>query len=251
MARKLVIGNWKLNGGRASNRALVASIAARWTPGLGATWVICPPFPYLPEIEALLLGSGIAWGAQDVSDEVSGAFTGEVSASMLMEFACRYAIVGHSERRQRWHESSERVAQKAVRALDAGLTPVICVGESLEEREAGDTLEILKNQIRPVLSRVSVHRLSELVFAYEPVWAIGTGRHATAAQVGEVHAFLRTLLATADMAAAADVPLLYGGSVKPANASEYRAIDDVDGVLVGGASLVAKDFVEIAQIFSA
>jgi triosephosphate isomerase len=238
-----------LNGALATNQALIEGLARAWNPSVTSTWVVCPPFPYLPQVSGLLSGTGIQWGAQDVSNEKSGAFTGEVAASMLVEFGCRYALVGHSERRARWAESSDRVAQKTHAALESGLTPVICVGESLAERESGRTLEVLSAQLEPVLSSVPAHRLSELVLAYEPVWAIGTGRHATVEQVASVHGFIRSTLAAIDLAAAGEVSILYGGSVKPANASEYKALDNVDGVLVGGASLVATDFVEIARAF--
>jgi triosephosphate isomerase len=249
MARKLVIGNWKLQGSLAFNAQLLGALAEGWDRSAVVEMVVCPPAPYLAQTAALLTSTTIHWGAQDVSDQAVGAYTGESSAAMLHELGCSHALAGHSERRTRFAESDRLVAGKAVAALAGGLTPVICVGETLEQRTAGETLAVLERQVSAVVAVVPAPMLARLVFAYEPLWAIGSGRNADGAKVQEVHAFLRGLLARADLASAAAVPILYGGSVKAANAAEYAAQRDVDGVLVGGASLKAQEFLDIGAAF--
>ncbi|MDE3011481.1 MAG: triose-phosphate isomerase, partial [Pseudomonadota bacterium] len=246
MARKLVIGNWKLNGSSAANAVLLTELAAEWRGAPGMQLVVCPPAPYLAQACDVLSGSAVTWGGQDVSDRPAGAFTGEVSAAMLKDLGCSHAIVGHSERRLRFGESNALVAAKAAAALDGGLVPVVCIGESAAERNEGRALAVLQAQVEAVLAVVAAPRLPGVAFAYEPLWAIGTGQNADPQIAATVHAFVRGLLARADLAAAAEVPILYGGSVKAANAAEYAAQRDIDGVLVGGASLIAPDFLAIA-----
>jgi triosephosphate isomerase len=233
MARpRLVAGNWKMHGSRESIRILLDAIVA----GAGrpsSQCAICPPFPYLAQVAERLRGSAIAWGAQNASEHASGAYTGEVSVAMLAEFGCRYVIVGHSERRQIFGESDAQVASKFATVCSGGMTPILCVGETLAEREAGRTREVVARQLGAV-------KFDQGVLAYEPVWAIGTGRNATPEQAQEVHAFLRTRVPS-------DTPILYGGSVKPQNAAAIFAMPDVDGGLIGGASLVAADFLAILR----
>ncbi len=246
MRRKLVIGNWKMNGSRAANTTLLAGIKA----GLGdakADTAVCVPAPYLAQCEAELTGSAIAWGSQDVSAHASGAYTGEVSAAMLLDFGSKYAIVGHSERRAYHQENNALVAQKALAAVTAGLVPVVCVGETLEQREAGSTAEVVGAQLDAVLETLSAEQLEKIVLAYEPVWAIGTGKTATPAMAQQVHALLRAKVAKKNAAAAATVQILYGGSMKPDNARELLAQPDIDGGLIGGAALKAADFLAIIQ----
>jgi triosephosphate isomerase (TIM) len=233
---RLVAGNWKMHGSRTANRALVDGILK----GLerdGAQCAVCVPFPYLADVQQWLQATPIAWGAQNVSEHAKGAYTGEVAASMLAEFGCRYAIVGHSERRQLYREADEQVAAKFVAAQGAGLTPILCVGETLAERDAGRTEEVVGRQLDAVLGRA---KFGSAVLAYEPVWAIGTGRNATPEQAQAVHAFLRKKVSN-------DTAILYGGSVKPQNAQALFANPDVDGGLIGGASLVAEDFLAILR----
>jgi triosephosphate isomerase (TIM) len=240
--KKRIFGNWKMNGSLASNAALLDSL----TQGLGhadCEIAVCAPAPYLAQLQSLLSGSAIALGAQDLSVHASGAFTGEVSGAMLREFGVRYVLVGHSERRQYHAESDEMVARKAQAALASGITPVVCVGETLAQREAGETEAVVRRQLSAVVQR-NGHCLSEIVLAYEPVWAIGTGLTATPAQAQAVHAVLRAQLLAATTAAAR-VPILYGGSMNAANAAELLAQADIDGGLVGGASLKAADFLAI------
>jgi triosephosphate isomerase len=243
MRGKLVVGNWKMNGGRASNAALLEALASGWRAEGGRAIAVCVPFPYLAQAQAALTGTAIAWGAQNLSEHRSGAFTGEVAASMVAEFGCRYAIVGHSERRHIYAETSAAVAAKALAALAAGITPIVCVGEMLAEREAGATNDVVLSQLEAVLAAVG-ESASRLVVAYEPVWAIGTGRTASPDQAQAVHAVLRARLAAAG---AAEIPLLYGGSVKADNAGALFAMKDIDGGLIGGASLQAGDFLAIAR----
>ncbi|MBJ7309560.1 triose-phosphate isomerase [Rugamonas sp. CCM 8940] len=244
MRRKLVIGNWKMNGNRAANSALLSGIAAGLT-STGADCAVCAPAPYLAQCQAELAGTSIGWGAQDLSAHAGGAYTGEVAAGMLVDFGCRYVLVGHSERRAYHHESSALVAQKTVAALAAGLTPVLCIGETLEEREAGRTAAVVGEQLGAVLAAIAVADLARLVLAYEPVWAIGTGRTATPQMAQDVHQLLRAQLAGVDPVAAAGVQILYGGSMKPDNAKELMAQADIDGGLIGGAALKAADFLAI------
>jgi len=242
-SRKLIAGNWKMNGGLAANEALVQALLQ----GIAAPScdvAVCVPAPYLAQVQALLAGSPIALGAQDVSAQAQGAFTGEQSAAMLGEFGVRYAIVGHSERRQYHGESDETVAAKAAAALAKGITPIVCVGETLAEREAGRTEEVVRRQLAAVI-HVNGHCISEIVVAYEPVWAIGTGVTASPEQAQAVHAVLRAQLHHAASEHAAGIQILYGGSMNAANAATLLAQADIDGGLIGGASLKAPDFLQI------
>jgi len=243
MTRKpLIAGNWKMNGGLAANEALLRALLAQiGTPA--ADVAVCAPAPYLAQLQSLLNGSPIAWGSQDVSAHEQGAYTGEVSVAMLRDFACRYAIVGHSERRQYHGETDALVGAKAQRALAGGVTPIVCVGETLAEREAGQTEAVVKRQLAAVIHAVA-HCTSEIVVAYEPVWAIGTGKTATPEQAQQVHAVLRAQLAAATTHPER-VPILYGGSMNAANAASLLAQPDIDGGLIGGASLKAPDFLQI------
>ncbi|MFC3683038.1 triose-phosphate isomerase [Hydrogenophaga luteola] len=242
MSKKLIAGNWKMNGSLAANEALVQAMLA----GIGqpsAEVALCAPAPYLAQLQALLQGSPIAWGSQDVSSHEQGAYTGEISVAMLKDFGCRYAIVGHSERRQYHGETDEVVATKAQRALSAGITPIVCVGETLAEREANETESVVKRQLAAVIHAVG-HCITEIVVAYEPVWAIGTGKTATPEMAQAVHAVLRAQLAAATTNPKR-VHILYGGSMNAANAASLLAQPDIDGGLIGGASLKAADFLQI------
>ena len=243
----LVAGNWKLHGSRAANARLLDAILAGLGDLGGVECAVCVPFPYLGETAARLSGSMLALGAQNVSEFASGAYTGEVAAPMLAESGCRYVLVGHSERRALFGETEGQVAAKFAAARKAGLTPILCVGETLAERDAARTQEVVARQLDAVLEVAGAPAFAGAVVAYEPVWAIGTGRTASPGQAQEVHAFLRSRLATRDALVAAQLRILYGGSVKPANAAEIFAMEDVDGGLVGGASLVAEDFLEIGR----
>src|SRR5688572_8604285 len=240
--KKLIAGNWKMNGSLAANEALVKAVAQGvGTPACEVA--VCVPAPYLAQVQSLVAGTPVALGAQDVSQHAQGAYTGEQSAQMLREFGVRYAIVGHSERRQYHGESDELVAAKTAAALLQGVTPIVCVGETLAEREGGHTEEVVKRQLAAVI-HVNGHCISEIVVAYEPVWAIGTGKTATPEQAQEVHALLRTQLAAAT-GHSERVHLLYGGSMNAANAATLLAQPDIDGGLIGGASLKAADFLQI------
>jgi triosephosphate isomerase len=243
MRRKLVVGNWKMHGSHPANAELLAGILA--ARPFGADVAVCVPFPYLSETAVTLAGSDIRWGSQDVSAHEQGAYTGEVSAAMLHEFGCRYAIVGHSERRAYHGEGDQLVADKAKAALARGVTPIVCVGETLQQREAGETEAVVKRQLSAVIHTLA-HCIGEIVVAYEPVWAIGTGRTATPEQAQEVHGLLRAQLKAATPHAD-DMKLLYGGSVKPDNAAALFVKADIDGGLIGGASLKAADFVAICR----
>ena len=244
MRRKLVAGNWKLHGSRAANAALLGELL----PAV-ATWpcdvAVCAPFPYLAQLSDALAGSNIAWGAQDCSAHESGAYTGEVSAAMLAEFGCRYVIVGHSERRALHAEGDQIVADKAKAALAHGLTPIVCVGETLAQRESGETGAVVKRQLSAVIHTLA-HCISQVVVAYEPVWAIGTGRTAAPEQAQAVHALLRAQLHAATEHSGA-MQILYGGSVKPDNAASLFSQPDIDGGLIGGAALKAQDFAAICR----
>lgn len=244
MRRKLVAGNWKMNGSLAANALLLSGIK----DGLAnpaCDIAVCAPAPYLAQCQAELSGSAVRWGAQDLSVHESGAYTGEISAAMLADFACSYVIIGHSERRAYHAESDDLVAGKTVRALESRLTPIVCVGETLAEREAGNTEQVVARQIDAVLEVLDADRLAKLVVAYEPVWAIGTGKTATPQMAQDVHAMLRARMARKDAGAAAEVRILYGGSMKPDNARELLAMPDIDGGLIGGAALKAADFLAI------
>ncbi|KDP85728.1 triose-phosphate isomerase [Cupriavidus basilensis] len=244
MRQKLVIGNWKMHGSLAANAALLEGIKA--VPAR-ARLAVCAPFPYLAQCQSLLAGSNVAWGAQDVSAEARGAFTGEVAASMLAEFGVSYALVGHSERRSYHGENDATVAAKALRTLEFGIVPVVCVGETLAQREAGETEAVVGRQLGAVLEALSLEQLGRIVLAYEPVWAIGTGKTASSEQAQAVHAFLRGQVAARDAGVAARMAMLYGGSVKPDNAAELFSMPDIDGGLIGGASLKSDDFLAIGN----
>jgi triosephosphate isomerase len=242
--RPLVAGNWKMYGSRAANAALVAGVRSALPPGVDG--VLCPPFVYLADVAAALAGSPLALGAQDLSAEAGqGAFTGEVGGAMLREVGCSHVIVGHSERRARHGEGDALVARKAAAALAAGLVPIVCVGETLEERDAGTTPAVVGRQLTAVLEACGVAAFDTLVTAYEPVWAIGTGRTASPEQAQEIHALLRGLIAARDATIAGSARLLYGGSVKAGNAAELFAMPDIDGGLIGGASLKVDEFAAI------
>jgi triosephosphate isomerase len=247
MRRGLVVGNWKMNGSTDANAALLQALRAQLGSFDGADVAVCPPFPYLQQVASLLQGSNIDLGAQNVALEAQGAYTGEVSATMLKDVGCRLVIVGHSERRALYGESSELVAEKFVRAQTEGLTPILCVGETLQQREAGQTLAVVTEQLQRVIDLAGIAALQASALAYEPVWAIGTGKTASPEQAQEVHEHLRSVVAQSDTAVAQGMQILYGGSVKADNAAELFAMADIDGALVGGAALVAQDFAVIAQ----
>ncbi len=244
MRRKLVAGNWKMHGNHRDNAELLSDIMA--ARPFGCEVSVCVPYPYLSEVAVGLAGSGLLWGAQDCSAHERGAYTGEVSAAMLAEFRCRYVIVGHSERRQYHAETDQGVADKAKAALACGITPIVCVGETLVQREAGQTEAVVKRQLSAVIHALG-HCAGEMVVAYEPVWAIGTGRVATPDQAQSVHALLRAQLSAATPHAG-DMKILYGGSMKPDNAASLMSQPDIDGGLIGGASLKAADFVAICRV---
>lgn len=246
MRRKLVAGNWKMHGSLAENEALLSGILA----GMGdvkASVAVCVPFPYLAQVQAKLQGSAIAWGAQNMSQQAKGAFTGEVSANMLKDFGCAYVIVGHSERRALYGESDELVAEKYAAAQAAGLTPILCVGETLEEREGGVTEVVVARQLDAVIARCGVASLSRAVVAYEPVWAIGTGKTASPEQAQAVHAFIRAKVRALDAGVADGLIIQYGGSMKANNAVELLGQPDIDGGLIGGAALIVEEFLAICR----
>jgi len=245
MRRSLVVGNWKMHGSRSETAQLLEELLARCPSAPAAGCVVCPPFVYLPEAARLLRESQLALGAQDVCAEAQGAFTGEVSAAMLKDVGCEYVIVGHSERRLLYRESDQLVARKFAAATARALTPILCVGEQLAEREADRTREVIARQLDVVLELCGAAALGSAVIAYEPVWAIGTGRNATPEQAQEVHAFIRGRVASRDARIAAATRILYGGSVKAGNARDLFAMPDVDGGLIGGASLKADEFLAI------
>jgi triosephosphate isomerase len=247
MRQRLAVGNWKMHGNLPDNLALLDKVAAAAGGLSRAIAAVCVPFPYLAQAQSALAGSKAAWGGQNVSQHPKGAFTGEVSAGMLREFGCRYVLVGHSERRQLFGEDDATVALKAKAVLAAGMTPIVCVGETLAERERGITEEVVGRQLGVVADRLGPEGLKASILAYEPVWAIGTGKTATPEQAQAVHAYLRGFLARRDTGIAASMPILYGGSVKAANASELFGMQDVDGGLIGGAALVAEEFIAICQ----
>jgi triosephosphate isomerase len=247
MRQILVAGNWKLNGSLSSVKELVEGIKAG-VGGIGKNEAaVCPPFIYIPLISDLLAGSQIALGSQDVSDQDSGAFTGEISGPMLNDFNCKYAIVGHSERRSLYAEDDQFTARKFAAARKVGLKPILCVGELLEEREQGITEQVVARQLDAVIELEGVAALNDAVIAYEPVWAIGTGKTASPDQAQDVHAFIRNKISGLDAAVADKVQILYGGSVKGANAQELFAMPDIDGGLIGGASLQAEEFLAICK----
>ena len=250
MRKILVAGNWKLNGSSAITEKLINGILSGMSNVTAADVVICPPYPYMALAQSLLQGGSIFLGGQDVSDQESGAYTGEVSAAMLAEFDCHYVIVGHSERRAIFGESDEFTAQKFVAAQKGGLVPILCVGELLEERESGITEDVVARQLDAIINASGVASLSNSVIAYEPVWAIGTGKTASPDQAQAVHEFIRSRIAESDSSVAEKVQILYGGSVKPGNAAELFAKPDIDGGLIGGAALKAEDFLGICSAVS-
>ena len=247
MRRRLVAGNWKMHGNRSANEALLDAVLA----GIGGVGevecAVCVPYPYLAQAAERLRGTPLAWGAQNVSEHAQGAHTGEVSAAMLAECGCRYVIVGHSERRQLYGETDAQVAAKFRAVQSAGMTPILCVGETLAERDGGKTESVVQRQLEAVLAVSAGRGFVNAVLAYEPVWAIGTGRNATPEQARDVHAFLRSRVAAQDAGAARELRILYGGSVKAANAAALFAMPELDGGLIGGASLVAQDFLAIGR----
>ena len=245
MRQPLVAGNWKMNGSRDSALRLANAVAQGTEAGSAAEVLLCPPFVYLADVSRALKDSGLSLGAQDLCAEENGAYTGEVSGAMLKDFDCRYVIVGHSERRALFAEDDALVARKFMAAQKAGLTPILCVGETLTEREAGATHAVVARQLKAVLDAAGIAAFAGAVVAYEPVWAIGTGRTAKSDQAQEVHALIRGILAGQDAKIAAAVRLLYGGSVKASNAAELFRMPDIDGGLVGGASLDATEFLAI------
>lgn len=251
MREILVAGNWKMNGSAARAKSLAAGIIDGVPKGKGFRLLVCPPFPYLADVAGLAAGTDVAVGAQNVAEHVSGAFTGEVSPEMLSDVGCTYVIVGHSERRSLYGESSEQVAAKFEAAQAAGLIPILCVGETLEEREAGTTEAVVDEQLDAVLDRCGVAAFGNAVTAYEPVWAIGTGMTATPDQAQDVHQHIRSRVGSQDTDLAEKVQILYGGSMKAENAPGLLGMPDIDGGLIGGASLKVEDFLGIAKAAAA
>lgn len=247
MREKLVAGNWKMHGSLSENKALLDALVPQLADLNRASCAVCVPFPYLFQAQSALQSGNIAWGAQNMSQHEKGAYTGEVSAAMLQDFGCRYVIVGHSERRALYGEDDATVAAKFVAAQKAGLTPILCVGETLDEREANITEQVVARQLDAVLAVAGVAGLAESVVAYEPVWAIGTGKTASPEQAQAVHAFIRNKIAGASAEVAAGLIIQYGGSVKAANAAQLFSMPDIDGGLIGGASLSADEFVAICR----
>ena len=247
MRRILVAGNWKMNGSIDSIKSLIDGVKNGMSDVKSTDVVVCPPAIYMSEVASLIKGTAIALGSQNIGDQDSGAYTGEISGSMLSEYGCKYAIVGHSERRSLYGESNELVAKRYAAARRAGLTPILCVGELLEEREQGITEEVVGKQLDAVLELEGIASFADAVIAYEPVWAIGTGKTATPEQAQEVHAFIRNKLAELDAGIAENIVIQYGGSVKGANAAELFGMQDIDGGLIGGAALDANEFLAICQ----
>ena len=251
MRKKIVAGNWKMNTLPAEGVELAKGIVAgRGEVCSCVNFIVCPPFTHLSQVAEALKGSDIALGAQDCATEAKGAYTGEIAASMIAALGCKYVILGHSERRQYYGETSATLNKKMAQAYANGLTPIYCVGENLEEREAGKHLDVVKAQIEEVVYNLTEEEYKNLVIAYEPVWAIGTGKTASAEQAQEIHAYIRQVLAAKFGAAAQDTAILYGGSCKPSNAPELFAKEDVDGGLIGGAALKAEDFLGIGKGFA-
>lgn len=245
MRLKLVAGNWKMHGGIEWNRDLLNMIVAG-TAGLQkSACAVCVPYPYLSQVQSLLKNTHVSWGAQNISQHDKGAYTGEVSAAMLTDFCCYYVIVGHSERRTLYGEDSRTVSLKFKVAQDAGLVPILCIGETLEQRESGFTEQVVREQLDAVIGLVGVDALARSVLAYEPIWAIGTGKTATPQQAQDVHVFIRSRVASYNVKVATELRILYGGSVKASNAAELFTMLDIDGGLIGGASLVAEEFISI------
>jgi triosephosphate isomerase len=247
MRKFLVAGNWKMHGDEASNRDLVSGIIEGAPNAESVSLLVCPPYPYLASVASQLKGSNVALGAQNVSEHETGAYTGEVAPAMLRDVGCSYAIVGHSERRTLYGETSEQVAEKMAAALAEGLIPILCVGETLEQRESGSTEQVVGEQLVAAIERNGIAAVGSSVIAYEPVWAIGTGMTATPEQAQDVHRYIRSVLAQHDASVAEKVQILYGGSVKGDNAAGLFGMPDSDGGLIGGASLKAADFLAIAR----
>ena len=247
MRRKLVVGNWKMNGNIAKNKLLLEGVITGVRDLRNADYVVCVPYPYLGQAQSLLQDTNVAWGAQNLCATENGALTGAVSSHMLVDYACTYVIIGHSERRIQFHETDDTAATRFNAALRAGLIPIFCMGESKEERESDWTEYVVGRQLDSIIRRFGADLLAKAVLAYEPLWAVGTGKPATPKQAQEVHTFIRERIAKCDAAVAKNVRILYGGSVKPANASQLFAMPDVDGGLIGGASLKADEFVLICK----
>lgn len=247
MRKKLVAGNWKMHGNLVQNQKLLDAVIKNTTNMRQSEIAVCVPFPYLSAVQNQLKNTHITWGAQTVSEYDKGAYTGEVSTEMLNDFGCKYAIVGHSERRAVFGENSQTVALKYIAAQKAGIIPVLCVGETLEQRESQITERVVSEQLDAVIEKAGAESLMKSVIAYEPVWAIGTGKTATPQQAQDVHEYIRKSIAKHNAAIASEITILYGGSVKANNASELFAMQDIDGGLIGGASLVADDFAAICE----
>jgi len=250
MRKKLVAGNWKMHGNLVENKQLLAEIIASLDGLRDVQSAVCVPYPYLSSVQNILQHTNISWGAQNVSQYEKGAYTGEVAASMLNDFKCSFVIVGHSERRALFSEDNHIVAKKYIAVQRAGLTPILCVGETLEQHEMGTTEQIIEKQLKAVTDEAGVESLSKAVIAYEPVWAIGTGKTASPQQAQDVHVFIRKGISAQNISIAEELTILYGGSVKANNALELFAMPDIDGGLIGGASLIADDFVAICRALS-
>jgi triosephosphate isomerase (TIM) len=248
MRNKLVAGNWKMHGNLKENGTLLEALISNMPkPGNNTRYAVCVPFPYLASVQVALRNTYINWGAQNISQYDKGAYTGEVSADMLIDFGCTYVVVGHSERRMLFGETSQIVAEKYAAAQRAGLIPILCVGETLEQRDSDITEQIIDEQLKAVIALTGVESLTKAVIAYEPVWAIGTGKTATPLQAQDIHQFIRKGIASQNQEIAECLPILYGGSVKSNNAAELFEMPDIDGGLIGGASLIAEDFVAICS----
>ena len=246
MRKTIVAGNWKMNASKDSVNSLVNDILSG-VSGVNAEVIVCAPFPYLALVDSLIDGSSLMLGAQNLNVNPSGAFTGEVSAEMIKDFGANHVIVGHSERRSLYGETSEIVAEKTKAAIDSGLTPLLCLGESLDQRESGKTESVISEQLTKVIDLVGIEAFKNIIIAYEPVWAIGTGMTATPEQAQAVHMYIRALLATSNQDIAEKTPILYGGSMNAGNAAELISRPDIDGGLIGGAALKAEDFLQICK----
>ena len=247
MRKTIVAGNWKMNASKDSVDNLIKDLLTGMD-GITSEVLVCAPFPYLAQVELLIQGSKVMLGAQNLNTNSSGAYTGEVSADMIKDFGARHVIVGHSERRSLYGETSAMVAEKTKAALNAGLIPLLCIGESIEQRDSGNTEAIIEKQLSAVIELVGIEAFNQIIIAYEPVWAIGTGVTATPEQAQEAHLFIRSLLAKNDESVAQKTPILYGGSMNASNASELISCADIDGGLIGGAALKAEDFLQICKV---
>ncbi len=247
MRRTLIAGNWKMNGSLASIEALIAGIKTGLSEVDKADMAVCPPFVYIPRVRELIGDAPLALGSQNICDQASGAYTGEISGAMLQEFGCRYAIIGHSERRSLYGETDALIAARFAMALETGITPILCVGETLEQREADVTEQVVGEQLDAIIERSGIESIGQCVIAYEPVWAIGTGKTASPEQAQAVHAYIRGKLAAQNAEVAEKVQILYGGSMNAGNAAELLSQPDIDGGLIGGASLKADDFLAIGK----